>query len=92
MRAYVYSNLSCIFHAKSSRSGMQETAVNSGLLLMAVMGLLFPTVLHYTRTEVHSGESELALSRFCSCIMIVAYAAFLFFQLKSHKNPYDPLN
>ena len=60
---------------------------------MAVMGLLFPAVLHYTHTEVHSGESELALSRFYSCIMIVTYdAAFLFFQLKSHKNPYDPLN
>ncbi|KAK7813986.1 vacuolar cation/proton exchanger 5, partial [Quercus suber] len=52
---------------------MQETAVNSGLLLVAVTGLIFPAVLHYTRTEVHSGESELALSRFCSCIMIVAY-------------------
>ena len=39
--ARVYSNLSCIFHAKSGRSGMQETAVNSGLLLMAVMGLRF---------------------------------------------------
>nr|POE93902.1 vacuolar cation/proton exchanger 5 [Quercus suber] len=59
---------------------------------MAVMGLLFPAVLHYTPTEVHFGESELALSRFYSCIMIVTYAAFLFFQLKFHKNPYDPLN
>jgi len=72
---------------------MQETAVvNSGLLLMAVMGLLFPAVLHYTHTEVHSGQSELALSRFSSCIMLIAYAAYLFFQLKSHRNLYDPLN
>ena len=74
-------------------SGMQETAVvNSGLLLMAVMCLLFPAVLHYTHTEVHFGKSELALSRFSSCIMLVAYAAYLFFQLKSHKNLYDPVN
>ena len=72
---------------------MQETTVvNSGLLLMAVMGLLFPAVLHYTHTEVHSGQSELALSRFSSCIMLVAYAAYLFFQLKSHRNLYDALN
>ncbi|KAK7826433.1 vacuolar cation/proton exchanger 2, partial [Quercus suber] len=59
---------------------------------MAVMGLLFPAVLHYTHTKFHSGELELALLRFYSCIMIVTYAAFLFFQLKSHNNPYDPLN
>ncbi|KAF2284728.1 hypothetical protein GH714_029602 [Hevea brasiliensis] len=67
-------------------------AVNSGLLLMAVMGLLFPAVLHSTRTELHFGKSELALSRFTSCIMLVAYAAFLYFQLKSQKNLYVPVN
>ncbi|VYS49224.1 unnamed protein product [Arabidopsis thaliana] len=57
-------------------------------LLMAVMGLLFPTVLHYTQSEVHAGSSELALSRFISCIMLVAYAAYLFFQLKSQPSFY----
>ncbi|KAK7814784.1 vacuolar cation/proton exchanger 5 [Quercus suber] len=57
--------------------------VNSGLLLVAVMGLLLPTVLHYTHTEVYFGKSELALSRFSSCIMLVTYAAYLYFQLKS---------
>ncbi|KAK1276767.1 Vacuolar cation/proton exchanger 5 [Acorus gramineus] len=66
--------------------------VNSGLLLMAVMGLLFPAVLHYTHTEVHFGKSELALSRFSSCVMLVAYACYLVFQLKSHRNLYDPVN
>lgn len=59
---------------------------------MAVMGLLFPAVLHYTHTEVHAGKSELALSRFSSCIMLVAYAAYLFFQLKSQKETYVPLS
>ena len=58
---------------------------------MAVMGLLFPAVLHYTHTEVHFGKSELALSRFSSCIMLVAYAAYLFFQLKSHETQYVPI-
>jgi len=71
---------------------MQGNAVvNSGLLLMAVMGLLFPAVLHYTHSEVHAGSSELALSRFSSCIMLVAYAAYLFFQLKSQPSSYTPL-
>nr|AEQ39068.1 putative vacuolar cation/proton exchanger [Wolffia arrhiza] len=30
--------------------------VNSGLLLMAVMGLMFPAVLHFTRSEVQYGN------------------------------------
>ncbi|PQM40430.1 vacuolar cation/proton exchanger 2 [Prunus yedoensis var. nudiflora] len=65
--------------------------VNSGLLLMAVMGLMFPAVLHFTHSEVHVGKSELSLSRFSSCVMLVAYASYLFFQLRSHRNLYSPI-
>ncbi|XP_057451363.1 vacuolar cation/proton exchanger 2-like [Lotus japonicus] len=66
--------------------------VNSGLLLMAVMGLLFPAVLHFTHSEVHLGKSVLSLSRFSSCIMLVAYASYLFFQLKSQHSSYNPVD
>ena len=66
--------------------------MNSRLLLMAVMGILFPAVLHYTHSEVHVGKSELSLSRFSSCIMLVAYVAYLFFQLKSQRNLYVSVN
>ena len=59
---------------------------------MAVMGILFPAVLHYTHTEVHVGKSELSLSRFSSSIMLVAYVAYLFFQLKSQRNLYVSVN
>eukprot|EP00256_Glycine_max_P061796 XP_014631075.1 vacuolar cation/proton exchanger 2 isoform X4 [Glycine max] len=59
---------------------------------MAVMGILFPAVLHYTHSEVHVGKSELSLSRFSSCIMLVAYVAYLFFQLKSQRNLYVSVN
>lgn len=59
---------------------------------MAVMGILFPAVLHYTHTEVHVGKSELFLSRFSSCVMLVAYAAYLFFQLKSQRSLYVSVN
>ncbi|KAK2986409.1 hypothetical protein RJ640_011847, partial [Escallonia rubra] len=69
-----------------------NAAMNSGLLLMAVMGLLFPAVLHVTHTELHYGKSELALSRFSSCVMLVAYGAYLFFQLTHQKSPYSPIN
>lgn len=59
---------------------------------MAVMGILFPAVLHYTHTEVHFGKSELALSRFSSCVMLVAYASYLFFQLKIQHKLYSPID
>ncbi|KAJ1390352.1 Sodium/calcium exchanger membrane region [Sesbania bispinosa] len=84
-----------VFHKKEQliQFSMQASAsVNAGLLLMAVMGILFPAVLYYTRTEVHFGKSELALSRFSSCIMLVAYAAYLFFQLKSERSLYVSVN
>ena len=83
--------LHCIlfWHLFSCIQGI--AVVNSGLLLMAVMGILFPAVLHYTHSEVHAGSSEMALSRFSSCIMLIAYAAYLFFQLKSQSNSYSPL-
>ncbi|KAA8526658.1 hypothetical protein F0562_008139 [Nyssa sinensis] len=82
-----------IVHSNKEQVFNKANAVmNSGLLLMAVMGLLFPAVLHFTHTELHFGKSELALSRFSSCIMLVAYGAYLFFQLKSEKNLYAPVN
>ncbi|MQL91557.1 hypothetical protein Taro_024178 [Colocasia esculenta] len=81
-----------IFNKKDQVFNKAAAVVNSGLLLMAVMGLLFPAVLHYTHTEVQFGKSELALSRFSSCIMLVAYASYLVFQLKSHRTLYDPVN
>ncbi|KAM7252262.1 hypothetical protein ACFE04_024145 [Oxalis oulophora] len=81
-----------VFHGKEQVFNKGTAVVNSGLLLMAVMGLLFPAVLQYTHTEVHAGTSELALSRFSSCIMLVAYAAYLVFQLKSQKDAYLPLS
>ncbi|KAF0921406.1 hypothetical protein E2562_006974 [Oryza meyeriana var. granulata] len=69
-----------------------SAVVNSGLLLMAVLGLMFPAVLHFTHSEVQYGKSEVSLSRFSSCIMLVAYASYLFFQLKSQRSLYSPIS
>ncbi|CAI0410486.1 unnamed protein product [Linum tenue] len=66
--------------------------VDSGLLLVAVMGIMIPGVLHSTNTEVQLGKSELSLSRFSSCTMLLAYATYLFFQLKSHSYLYNPVH
>ncbi|EOY11877.1 Cation exchanger 2 isoform 1 [Theobroma cacao] len=81
-----------VHHRKEQVFSKATAVVNSGLLLMAVMGLLFPAVLHSTHTERHDGKSELALSRFSSCIMLLAYAAYLVFQLKSQKDLYVPID
>ncbi|KAG6596771.1 Vacuolar cation/proton exchanger 5, partial [Cucurbita argyrosperma subsp. sororia] len=78
-----------VFNKKEQTFNKAAAGVNSGLLLMAVMGLLFPVLLNYTHSEAHFGKSELALSRFSSCIMLLAYAAYLFFQLKSQRNNYS---
>ncbi|RDY01543.1 Vacuolar cation/proton exchanger 2, partial [Mucuna pruriens] len=76
-----------------SRPLQQAAAiVNSGLLLMAVMGILFPAVLYFTHSEIHHGKPVLSLSRFSSCVMLVAYASYLFFQLRSQQNVYRPVN
>ncbi|KAK4803625.1 hypothetical protein SAY86_003442 [Trapa natans] len=81
-----------VFIKKEQVFNKSTAVVNSGLLLMAVMGLLFPAVLHYTHSEVHFGKSELALSRFSSCIMLIAYGAYLHYQLRTRDHQYMPLN
>ncbi|CAN1298420.1 Vacuolar cation/proton exchanger 2 [Linum perenne] len=81
-----------VHHKKVQVFNKAAAVVNSGLLLMAVMGIMFPAVLHFTRTEVHFGKSEMSLSRFSSCIMLVAYGSYLFFQLKSQQNLYGPMD
>ncbi|KAG1358865.1 vacuolar cation/proton exchanger 3 [Cocos nucifera] len=82
-----------IVHSEKDQVFNKAAAVvNSGLLLMAVMGLLFPAVLHFTHSEVQYGKSEVSLSRFSSCVMLVAYASYLVFQLKSHRNLYSPID
>ncbi|XP_047271451.1 vacuolar cation/proton exchanger 3 isoform X1 [Capsicum annuum] len=76
-----------IVHPSKDQLFDKGTAVmNSGLLLMSVMGLLFPAVLHVTHTELEFGKSELALSRFSSCVMLVAYGAYLYYQLTTQNN------
>ncbi|KAG9137635.1 hypothetical protein Leryth_011379 [Lithospermum erythrorhizon] len=80
-----------VHHQKVQVFSKASALLNSGLLLMAVMGILFPAVLHFTHSEVHFGKSELALSRFSSCIMLIAYASYLFFQLKIQNNLYSSI-
>ena len=59
---------------------------------MVVMGLIFPANLHLRSNEVHKGKSELALSRFSSCIMLIAYVSYLYFPPRSEQNLYSPVD
>ncbi|XP_078432877.1 vacuolar cation/proton exchanger 2-like [Wolffia australiana] len=81
-----------VHHRKVQVFDKAAAVVNSGLLLMAVMGLMFPAVLHFTRSEVQYGKSEIALSRFSSCVMLIAYASYLFFQLRSQRSLYTSVD
>lgn len=62
---------------------------NFGLLMMAVAACCLPAALHYTDTELYGTVSELCLSRFCSCLMLFLYSAFIFFQLITHVDLYE---
>ena len=64
---------SVIHHRKEQVFNKAAAVVNLGLLLMVVMGLIFPVVLQFTHTELHKEKSKLALSRFSSCVILVAY-------------------
>uniref|UniRef100_A0A7S0RX33 Vacuolar cation/proton exchanger n=1 Tax=Pyramimonas obovata TaxID=1411642 RepID=A0A7S0RX33_9CHLO len=64
-------------------------AMNSALLLLAVISLSVPSVLHTTHTEMHGTSSELALSRFTSLLLLGVYGTFLYFQLVTHRDLYE---
>nr|XP_043630229.1 vacuolar cation/proton exchanger 3-like [Erigeron canadensis] len=78
-------------HNKEQLFNKSNARMNVGLLLMAVMAISFPTALHVTQTELDIGTSILVLSRFSSCILLVAYGIFIIFQLTNHKQNYAPI-
>ncbi|KAK9077424.1 hypothetical protein SSX86_005761 [Deinandra increscens subsp. villosa] len=73
---------------KEQMFNRSNAGMNVGLLLLAIMALIFPTVLHVTHTELHIGTSILTLSRFCSFIMLLAYGIYIFFLLTNQKQDY----
>jgi Ca2+:H+ antiporter len=53
--------------------------INSTLLMISTMAMIFPTVL--LATQEQSPAQELLLSRVCSAILFVCYMALLYFQV-----------
>ncbi|CAI5536846.1 unnamed protein product [Closterium sp. Naga37s-1] len=63
--------------------------MNSGALMLAMSGMLFPNLLHATGTELHEYDSQLGLSRFAAVLMLFAYAAYIYFQLVTHREFFE---
>ncbi|XP_008793971.2 vacuolar cation/proton exchanger 1a-like isoform X2 [Phoenix dactylifera] len=70
----------------------KQADVNSGLLMLGALCHMLPLMFRYA---VSSGEqtaatvSTLDLSRACSIVMLLAYIAYLFFQLKTHRQLFE---
>jgi Ca2+:H+ antiporter len=63
-------------------------SLNSGLLMLSVMSLLFPMVLDVTHSEL-SPDSVLQVSRAVSLIMLFTYCCYLVFQLHTHRHLFE---
>ena len=84
--------LGCAFffggmYEKVQHYGTISSQMNSTLLMLATMGILFPTILSNTNEETNL--SELGYSRATALILFLLYFAFLYFQLFSHKHLYE---
>lgn len=70
----------------------KQADVNSGLLMLGALCHMLPLIFRYA---ISSGERTVAavptlqLSRACSIVMLLAYIAYLFFQLKTHRQLFE---
>lgn len=75
------------YYNKTQSFGTISSQMNSTLLLVSTMAVLFPTVL--TMSGEESALGQLGLSRATSLILFLLYFAFIYFQLISHKYLYE---
>ncbi|XP_062232344.1 vacuolar cation/proton exchanger 1b-like [Phragmites australis] len=71
-----------------------QVDVSTGLLILGVLCHSLPLMLRYAVSSgehaVVSWDAGLELSRACSVVMLLAYVAYLFFQLKTHHQLFEP--
>lgn len=71
----------------------KQADVNTGLLLLGalchVLALIFKYAVSNSSEYKTVGLPTLQLSRACSIIMLIAYIAYLFFQLKTHRQLFE---
>lgn len=71
------------YYNKTQHFGTISSQMNSTLLMLATMGVLFPTIL--SNTDEESSLGELGYSRATSLLLFLLYFAFLYFQVTSNK-------
>lgn len=70
----------------------KQADVNSALLLLGALCHMLPLMFKYAvNSSDHKvvGLPTLELSRVCSIVMLLAYVAYLFFQLKTHRQLFE---
>lgn len=73
---------------ESQTFNRNAASMNSSLLLLATMGVLFPTSLALAGDALRD-DSALLLSRVMSVLLLLVYGAFLVFQLGTHRHLFD---
>ncbi|KAL5221480.1 hypothetical protein ABZP36_026193 [Zizania latifolia] len=72
----------------------KQSDVSTGLLFLGVLCQSMPLLLRYAvgagEHAVAADTTALCLSRACSVVMLLAYVAYLFFQLKTHSQLFEP--
>lgn len=72
----------------------KQADVSTGLLILGALCQSLPLMLRYAvgagEHSVAADTTGLELSRACSIVMLLAYAAYLFFQLKTHTQLFEP--
>uniref|UniRef100_A0A0D3EQ49 Vacuolar cation/proton exchanger n=1 Tax=Oryza barthii TaxID=65489 RepID=A0A0D3EQ49_9ORYZ len=71
-----------------------QSDVSTALLFLAVLCHSAPLLLRYAvaagEHSVSATSASLDLSRACSFVMLASYVAYLFFQLKTHRQLFEP--
>uniref|UniRef100_A0A0E0JK35 Vacuolar cation/proton exchanger n=1 Tax=Oryza punctata TaxID=4537 RepID=A0A0E0JK35_ORYPU len=72
----------------------KQSDVSTGLLFLGVLCQSAPLLLRYAvaagEHSVATAAASLDLSRACSFVMLASYVAYLFFQLKTHRQLFEP--
>ncbi|CAA7389901.1 unnamed protein product [Spirodela intermedia] len=79
--------------AKEQRYDRKQADVSTSLLLLGVLCHMLPLMFKYGTSggerTVEAGVPTLQLSRACSIVMLLAYVAYIFFQLKTHRQFFE---
>jgi Ca2+:H+ antiporter len=78
------SLMAASMHKPEVRFNRTAAGMSSAMMALAVIGLVFPAVFHATHPEAGL-RTELWMSEAVAGILVVTYAASLFFSLKTHK-------